>query len=136
LAAAGLTGLPGHRRQRRITILAVAGLVLVGAWWLGSSWRLERIAARPLLPTRFGHEFHDGVNCTTCHHNFGRRGLGTKTCLACHKAWGTTESRRIDIVFHAFCTDCHRREWALGRKAGPVKACDACHVERRQGSPP
>ncbi|MEK0083472.1 cytochrome c3 family protein [Benzoatithermus flavus] len=114
----------------RVALLASAGLVTAGVLWLGSGLRLERIAERPLLPTRFDHKFHTGVNCTTCHHNFRERGLGTKPCLACHKAWGTTEARRIDTVFHAFCTDCHRREQATGAKAGPVKACVACHVAR------
>jgi predicted CXXCH cytochrome family protein len=97
--------------------------------WLGSSVRLARLAEQPLLPTRFDHKFHKQINCTTCHHNFLDRRLGARTCLACHKAWGTSETRRIDIVFHAFCTDCHRRRWAAGEKAGPVKACAACHVD-------
>ena len=35
----------------------------------------------------------------TCHHNFVDRGLGPGGCYACHKAWGTTELRRIDAVF-------------------------------------
>ena len=102
--------------------LAAAGL----AW--GSAVRLGAIADRPLLATRFDHKFHKGVNCVTCHHNFVERGLGPKPCYACHKAWGTTELRRIDTVFHTFCTDCHRRWDAAGEKAGPVKSCAACHV--------
>jgi predicted CXXCH cytochrome family protein len=110
-------------------LAAAAVLVAVGLSY-GSSLRLERIAQRPLLPTRFDHKFHKSVNCLTCHHNFVDRGLGPGGCYACHKAWGTTESRRIDTVFHAFCTDCHRRLRAAGEKAGPVKSCAACHVER------
>ena len=62
------------------------------------------------------------MNCVTCHHNFVQRGLGPKPCYACHKAWGTTELRRIDTVFHTFCTDCHRRWGVAGEKAGPVKS--------------
>jgi predicted CXXCH cytochrome family protein len=105
------------------------GLVAVGLGY-GSSLRLERIADRPLLPTRFDHKFHKRVNCVACHHNFVDRGLGPGGCYACHKVWGTTELRRIDAVFHAFCTDCHRRLQAAGENAGPVKSCAACHVER------
>jgi predicted CXXCH cytochrome family protein len=115
-------------RPRRLALLASVALA---AGWLAaeiSGLRLRALAERPLLPTRFDHKFHKTVGCTTCHHNFGRRGLGPKPCLACHKAWGTTEARRIDTVFHAFCTGCHAERRAAGRKAGPVKACAACHV--------
>jgi predicted CXXCH cytochrome family protein len=107
-------------------ILAALVVTLAGA----SRLRVERIAEQPLLPTRFDHAFHREVNCITCHHNFVERGLGTKQCLPCHKDWSTTEATRIDIMFHAFCTDCHRRERAAGEKSGPVKACDGCHIER------
>ena len=103
-------------------------LVLAAALWVGSVARLEAIATRPLLPTRFDHKFHRSVACVTCHHNYAERGLGPGGCFACHKAWGTTELRRIDTMFHTFCTDCHRRRQAAGEKAGPVKACAACHV--------
>ncbi|MGD9507228.1 MAG: cytochrome c3 family protein [Geminicoccaceae bacterium] len=115
-------------------VLVILGLLLVaGALWLGSTVRLEAIASRPLLPTRFDHKFHRTVQCVTCHHNFAERGLGPGGCYACHKDWGTTELRRIDLVFHTFCTDCHRREEAAGEKAGPVKACAACHVAPSPG---
>lgn len=114
--------------RRCAAALALALLTAVGGTWLGSSLRLGWLAQAPLLPTRFDHKYHQGVSCLTCHHNFRERRLGTKPCLACHKAWGTTEARRIDSMFHAFCADCHRRERAAGRKAGPVKACAACHV--------
>ena len=107
--------------------MAVA-LTAAGLAW-GSAVRLGAIATRPLLPTRFDHKFHTTLSAAfTCHHNFAERGLGAKGCYACHKAWGTTEPRRIDTVFHAFCTDCHRRKDGAGEKAGPVKSCAACHV--------
>ena len=119
-------------RPRRVGRLALALLAAgsVAALTVGASrLRVERIALRQLLPTRFDHKFHKAVACTTCHHTFtDRRRFGPKPCLACHKAWGTTEARRIDTVFHAFCTDCHARRRATGEKAGPVKACAACHV--------
>ena len=111
----------------RWLLAAGTALLLGAALWAGSTARLEAIATRPLLPTRFDHKFHRSVACVDCHHNFAERGLGPKGCYACHKAWGTTELRRIDTVFHAFCTDCHRRETAAGKAAGPVKSCAACH---------
>lgn len=118
--------------RTRAGLLALGTVVALGLLWTGSAARLERIAAQPLLPTRFDHKFHKAVACLACHHNFRDRSLGPKGCLACHKDWGTTEFRRIDNVFHAFCTDCHRREQIAGRKAGPVKACAACHVARQR----
>jgi predicted CXXCH cytochrome family protein len=106
-----------------------------GLLW-ASSLRLAWLAERPLLPTRFEHRAHTTVGCTTCHHNFVTRGLGAMSCLACHKAWGTSETRRIDVVFHGFCTGCHRDRRAAGRKSGPVKACAACHVRLSGSRPP
>ena len=98
----------------------VMALTAAGLAW-GSAVRLGAIAHWPLLATRFDHKFHKGVNRVTCHHNFVERGLGPKPCYACHKAWGTTELRRIDTVFHTFCTrlpppvGCRRRESRPGQ---------------------
>lgn len=119
--------------MRRAPLLILGLLLLAGALWAGSTARLEAIAARPLLPTRFDHKFHRTVQCVTCHHNFAEHGLGPGGCYACHKRWGTTELRRIDSVFHAFCTDCHRRREAVGEAAGPVKSCAACHTQPSPG---
>jgi hypothetical protein len=110
-----------------------AGLALgliAGAFGLvaASNWRLERLATRALLPTRFEHAAHKTVACTTCHHNFVGERLGGKRCLACHKGLTRTEGMRIDTLFHDFCTSCHRSERAAGRKSGPVKACASCHI--------
>ena len=112
--------------MRLAVLLALAAATAALLAW-GSATRLEVIARRPLLDTGFDHGRHRTANCVACHHNFAERGLGPKPCYACHKAWGTTELRRIDTVFHAFCTDCHRRETAAGKAAGPVKSCAACH---------
>lgn len=119
----GRTGLSG----RRIVLAATFALLAATALAVGSKQRLAWLAERRGPPTRFEHAPHKVVNCTTCHHNFRDRKLGSQGCIACHKAWGTTEQRRIDTVFHAFCTDCHRRRQAEGMKAGPVKSCAACH---------
>lgn len=112
------------------TLLLLALALAAAGWWF-SGVRLAWLAEARPLPTRFDHARHRGVNCITCHHNFRDRGLGTKGCIQCHKDWGTSEARRVDTVFHAFCTDCHRRLRAAGREAGPVKSCAACHRPRR-----
>ena len=116
---------PAGKRQFRRGVLEDDHVISYGP---PASHHLRWLASAPLLPTRFDHKFHRGVNCVTCHHNFLGPRLGPQPCLACHKAWGTTEWRRIDTVFHTFCTDCHRTRQAAGLKAGPVKACAACHV--------
>lgn len=107
-----------------------AALFLILAAWSASELRLGAMVRQPLLPTRFDHGDHRGVACITCHHNFRDRGLGAGGCLRCHKAWGTTEARRIDVMFHAFCTGCHRQRQTAGEASGPVKGCAACHVRR------
>lgn len=128
LGRAASPAAPGRTTMVRAALLVV---VPVLGLWSFSGLRLEWLAdARP-LPTRFDHARHRSVNCITCHHNFRDRRLGPKGCIACHKDWGTTEARRIDTVFHAFCTDCHRRRVADGAKAGPPKSCAACHLHRR-----
>jgi predicted CXXCH cytochrome family protein len=121
-------------RLRLVLVIAAVGLAS-GAVLAASRLRVAWIADEPLLPTRFDHKFHTSVACTTCHHNFLERGLGPKRCLPCHKDWSTTEPRRIDTMFHAFCTGCHQERAAAGEKAGPVKACDACHVRAAGPSP-
>lgn len=118
---------------RRIAIAATFVLLAATALAVGSNQRLAWLAERRGPPTRFDHVPHKVVNCTTCHHNFRDRKLGSQGCIACHKAWGTTEARRIDTVFHTFCTDCHRRRQATGMKAGPVKSCAACHAPPEAG---
>lgn len=114
----------------RVAFLALTVVAALGAW-KASEERLSAIARQPVLPTRFDHANHRKVVCTTCHHNFRDRSLGPGGCFRCHKVWGTTEARRIDTVFHAFCTGCHRERKAAGEDAGPVKSCVACHLQRR-----
>jgi hypothetical protein len=119
-------------RGRLLWTMPLVGLVaLVLALHGASQWRLERLAARPLLPTKFAHADHRGVNCTTCHHNFVGQRLGGRRCLACHKALTRDAGLRIDTLFHEFCTSCHRVERAALRASGPVKACASCHVPSR-----
>jgi predicted CXXCH cytochrome family protein len=116
-------------RRLRLLLLLAAGGVASEAVLAASRLRVAWIAQAPLLPTRFDHKFHTSVACTTCHHNFLDRSVGPKRCLPCHKDWGTTEARRIDTMFHDFCTGCHQARVAAGEKAGPVRSCAACHVE-------
>ena len=121
-------------RRWKLIILGLAVAAAVPLMMRASEIRLGWLARQPLLATRFDHKFHTTVACTTCHHNFLNRRLGPQRCLDCHKAWGTTEARRIDTVFHTFCTGCHAERRSAGRKAGPVKACAACHINKRLAS--
>jgi predicted CXXCH cytochrome family protein len=127
-----------HRSPSALRWLALAlSLALVsGGTYAVSASRLDRLATRPLSPTRFEHAAHRSVSCTACHHNFVGQRLGGKRCYACHKALTGTAGLRIDTAFHAFCTSCHRSERAAGRRSGPVKACSACHVPERSTSLP
>ena len=126
-----LTTRPSSARWGKwAALLILAAVLAVGLPWF-SGLRLEWLADRPSLPTGFDHAPHRRIGCVACHHNFLNRALGPKTCVGCHKDWGTTEARRVDQVFHAFCTDCHRRLRAAGAKAGPVASCAACHGRRR-----
>lgn len=103
-------------------LFALAGLA-VGPL---SGARLADLRASPVDHASFDHGDHTGFICTTCHHNFTDR-TGTENCLTCHKKLSVSETMRIDRLFHAFCTDCHRRETQAGRKSGPLDRCTACH---------
>jgi predicted CXXCH cytochrome family protein len=84
------------------------------------------LRSSPIDHAHFLHDDHTGFVCTTCHHNFTDR-TGTENCITCHKALSTSEAMRVDRLFHAFCTDCHRRESLAGHKSGPLDHCTACH---------
>jgi predicted CXXCH cytochrome family protein len=130
---------PGRRRSPSVLRWLVPALALAlvsGGTYALSAWRLDRLATRPLSPTRFEHAAHRSVSCTACHHNFVGERLGGKRCYACHKALTGSAGMRIDTAFHAFCTSCHRSERAAVRRSGPVKACSACHLPERPTSLP
>lgn len=103
-------------------LMGLAGLV---AGPLSSS-RLAGLRASPIDHANFDHGDHTGFICTTCHHNFNDR-TGLENCLTCHKKLSVSETTRIDRLFHAFCTDCHRREKLARRKSGPLDHCSGCH---------
>ncbi len=117
------------REKRLLPIIAIpvllSGLAGLTAGPL-SDMRLASLRSSPVDHARFAHADHTGFVCTTCHHNFTDR-TGTENCIICHKRLSTSEAMRVDRLFHAFCSDCHRREREAGRKSGPIDHCAACH---------
>lgn len=122
-----ITALAHERRALRIIAIPVilTGLAGLLAGPL-SETRLASLRSSPVDHARFAHADHTGFVCTICHHNFTDR-TGTENCISCHKRLSTSEAMRVDRLFHAFCSDCHRREKQMGRKSGPIDHCTACH---------
>jgi hypothetical protein len=119
--------LPERRKLILLALPAIlAGIVATLAVDPMAQARLADLRSSPIDHARFLHDDHTGFICTTCHHNFTDR-TGKENCITCHKRLTTSEAMRVDRLFHAFCTDCHRRESAAGRKSGPIDHCTACH---------
>lgn len=117
----------GLRRRLRFLLLVLAALLVTGLAWHGiSKLRVATIAEAPLLRSQFAHADHRRTSCTRCHHNF-EDATGTLSCYNCHKKETRSESTRIDVIFHDFCTGCHREERAAGKRSGPVRSCSGCH---------
>lgn len=117
--------------ERRKLVLLVFPAILaaiVAALAVGplAQARLAGLRSSPVDHARFLHDDHSGFVCTTCHHNFTDR-TGKENCITCHKKLSSSEKLRVDRLFHAFCSDCHRRESMAGRKTGPIDHCTACH---------
>jgi len=116
--------------ERRLLPIIAIPVVLSGLAGLTagplSQTRLASLRSSPVDHAHFSHTDHAGFVCTTCHHNFTDR-TGTENCITCHKRLSTSETMRVDRLFHAFCSDCHRREKQAGRKSGPIDHCAACH---------
>jgi hypothetical protein len=116
--------------KRKVVLIALpvilCGIVIALALGPLAQARLASLRSSPIDHARFLHDDHTGFVCTTCHHNFTDR-TGTENCITCHKTLSTSEAMRVDRLFHAFCTDCHRREYLAGRKSGPLDHCTACH---------
>ncbi|MDX6748824.1 cytochrome c3 family protein [Geminicoccaceae bacterium 1502E] len=89
---------------------------------------MAAVAEAPLLRSQFSHADHRRTPCAQCHHNF-TDDTGSLSCFNCHKQETRSESTRIDVVFHDFCTGCHRQTRAEGKKSGPVIGCSSCHNE-------
>jgi hypothetical protein len=117
-----------ERRKLMLLVLPVilAGVVTALAVGPLAEARLAGLRSSPVDHARFSHEDHTGFICTACHHNFTDRS-GMENCVSCHKKLSTSETMRVDRLFHAFCGDCHRREKMAGRKTGPIDHCTACH---------
>jgi hypothetical protein len=119
--------LPEKRRLALIALpIILSGLIAALAAGPLAQARLAELRSSPIDHARFLHDDHAGFICTTCHHNFTDR-AGTENCITCHKTLSTSEKMRVDRLFHAFCTDCHRRETIAGHRSGPLDHCTACH---------
>jgi hypothetical protein len=117
-----------EKRKPVLMALPAVLLGLVAALAVGplAQARLAALRSAPIDHARFSHDDHTGFVCTTCHHNFTDR-ADKENCISCHKRLSTSEAMRVDRLFHAFCSDCHRREKLLGRETGPIDHCTACH---------
>ncbi|WP_119271233.1 cytochrome c3 family protein [Taklimakanibacter deserti] len=115
-----------ERRKLILMALPAVLLAIIAALAAGPRARFAPLRSSPVDHARFLHDDHSGFVCTTCHHNFTDR-TGTENCITCHKKLSTSETMRVDRLFHAFCADCHRREKRAGRKSGPIDHCTACH---------
>jgi Class III cytochrome C family len=116
-----------HPRAAVVALVPV--MVAVTALTVGplSELRLASLRISPIDHARFSHSDHDGVICTTCHHNFvGHR--GDENCIICHKQLTRMEALRVDRLFHAFCSDCHKSEKRAGHRTGPIDHCGGCHA--------
>jgi hypothetical protein len=116
--------------KRNLMLIALpvilCGIVMALAFGPLVQARLTSLRSSPIDHAHFLHDDHTGFVCTTCHHNFTDH-TGTQNCITCHKTLSTRESMRVDRLFHAFCTECHRRESLAGHKSGPLDHCTACH---------
>lgn len=125
----------GLLRERHVLRLAATLALFVGAIaWLAmgsmAETRLASLRQAPIDHARFLHTDHTGLACAGCHHNFVDR-TGSENCLTCHKRISISEATRIDGMFHAFCSDCHRADKRAGRKFGPIDDCNGCHGQIR-----
>lgn len=115
---------------RKLVLIALpvilAGIVASLAVGPLAEARLTTLRSSPIDHARFTHDDHGIFLCTTCHHNFTDRS-GKENCISCHKRLSTSEAMRVDRLFHAFCSDCHRRENEARRKSAPIDHCAACH---------
>ena len=116
--------------RRKLLVLVfpaiLTGIIIALAVGPIAQARLTGLRSTPVDHARFLHDDHTGFVCTTCHHNFTDR-TGKENCITCHKKLSTTETMRVDRLFHAFCTDCHRRETKAAHDSGPVDHCTDCH---------
>jgi hypothetical protein len=116
--------------RRKLIVMALpvilCGILLALAVGPIAQARLASLRSSPVDHASFLHDDHTGFVCTTCHHNFTDR-TGKENCITCHKKLSASETMRVDRLFHAFCSDCHRRESMAGRKSGPLDHCTACH---------
>lgn len=90
----------------------------------------------------FRHSKAYDKKCERCHHEFDKASKKLVyvkekegSCRYCHKE--ETEENRISmkLASHLSCIDCHRKQKAEKKKAGPVK-CAGCHDLEHQNAIP
>lgn len=124
-----------HERHRAalIATLALFGLATIAlAFGPLAEARLAPLRRSPVDHANFLHADHKGITCASCHHNFVDK-TGRENCLTCHKRVSTSETMRIDRMFHVFCAECHRNDKADGKKFGAIDDCNGCHAVRTKG---
>lgn len=123
-------GMPAERHLPALIMMLALGSGAAAALAAGplSEARLASLRVSPVDHAGFSHGDHGGIACTTCHHNFIDRS-GKENCITCHKRLTISEPMRIDRMFHAFCSECHRDEKAAGHKTGPIDHCMGCHSD-------
>ncbi|MGO4838534.1 cytochrome c3 family protein, partial [Rhizobiaceae sp. 2RAB30] len=122
-------GMPTERHVAALLVTLAMGTGAAAALAAGplSQARMASLRASPVDHAGFSHGDHRGIACTTCHHNFVDR-TGNENCITCHKRLSVSEPMRVDRMFHAFCSECHRDEKAAGHKTGPIDHCTGCHA--------
>ena len=111
--------------QRLLMAIGLLGLMVVIG--LGYQQGQRQRAQSPLLPVTFAHADHKEQNCAACHHNFTDN-TGQGFCYDCHKS-DPKIAADTEAMFHGLCRDCHVDLARQGEEHGPVRACQACHVE-------
>jgi predicted CXXCH cytochrome family protein len=136
LAMVAIQGLAGERHGLALALTLALAVLATAALTVGplAESRLEPLRRAPIDHANFLHADHKGLACTGCHHNFLDR-AGNENCLSCHKRASTTETMRIDRVFHAFCASCHRADRQAGKEFGPIDNCNGCHAGSRRLNP-
>ncbi len=114
-----------------LLFLGIVALAMLGTPVLGEKPELANHynSPEPILPMTFAHRDHTDTQCIDCHHNYVDN-TGVDSCMSCHvsnaEVWPLFEQQ-----FHALCMDCHQDLARQGKPSGPVRQCQACHLQDR-----
>ena len=71
------------------------------------------------------------IRCVACHHQWdASSAMPPRLCWECHTEYG--DDILVPPLIHAYhirCTECHRANEMIGRPAGPITDCYACHKQ-------